>query len=352
MFFRYVLLLNWLLSGAGCIPVFAQQSSVADQNEYVSDFPEISSARLNIARGHFGFSLKSKIDDKKAVVYLPNVQGRYGIEFYYRKLGVELSLGLPTTDREIALFGNTRSWDFQVNLYRKKFGYDLSLQWYKGFYLANPSDFDSQWNVVGGYPQLPGLTTFHIGANAYHVFNNNRFSFQAAFNQAERQVKSAGSFLLMGSAFHTRIRGDSSLFPTPGLADLKQGIRFRQGYFNTLSLAPGYAYTYVFKKDYYVSASLFWGLSVRQQMYDIDDERKGGVGLGHKVNFRIAAGYYGNKVFAGFHLIWDNNRMGLENVRLSTSSVDIRLFVGYRFSRIFGRRIQNDKLDKIILKPK
>lgn len=337
----------------GCLPGFSQRSKsrALTRKDYIDDFPEIASARLNVAQQYFTFALKSQKGDQKEAIYRPNVQGSYGLELYYRKLGLGLSLGFPTSPREIALFGKTRFWDFQINMYKTKFNFDVNLQWYKGFYQSNPEDFNPNWKISAGYPQLPELRTFNVGMNAYYVFNHDKFSYQAAFIQTERQIRSAGSFLLMGSTFHTRIRSDTDLLPSSNPLEKNQGTNFREGYFNLLSVAPGYAYTFVINENYYVSPSLLWGLSLRQQSYVIDGERSVGAGIGQKINFRLAAGYYGKQVFAGFNLIWDNNRMGMENVRLSTSAVNIKLFVGYRFNRIFGKSVRIDALDAILTKP-
>jgi hypothetical protein len=353
MFRKVLLLIVGSVIGWGCLPSFSQRISggAFNRKDYIDDFPEIVSTRLNVAQQYFGFNLKSQKQDRKEAIYRPNVQGSYGFELYYRKLGVGLSLGFPTSPREIALYGKTRFWDFQINMYGEKFNYDFNLQWYKGFYQSNPEDFDKNWNVSSGYPQLPDLRTFNIGMNAYYLFNHDKFSYQAAFVQTERQIKSAGSFLLMGSTFHTSIKSDVDLLPSSNPLEKNQGTNFRRGYFNILSVAPGYAYTFVINENFYVSPSLLWGLSLRQQAYVIDGERSFGVGIGQKINFRLAAGYYGKQFFAGFNFIWDNNRMGMENVRLSTSAVNIKLFVGYRFNRIFGKSVRIDKLDAILVKP-
>src|SRR4051794_18112062 len=76
--------------------------------DYIADFPEIASFRLSVAQRNFNFGLKSKIGDGKRIEYAPNVQGVYGFGLYYRKLGLELSMSLPSSDRENTLFGKTK----------------------------------------------------------------------------------------------------------------------------------------------------------------------------------------------------------------------------------------------------
>ncbi|MBC7920199.1 MAG: DUF4421 family protein [Ferruginibacter sp.] len=347
--------MNWkcllLLSGLGfglSLPVFAQRSNQSDQvdSDYVADFPEIASARVGVAQRYFNFNLKSKVDPGKKVFYAPNVRGTYGIGVYYRKLGLEFSVGLPAGDRENTLFGKTKSFDFQINSYGQKLGYDVSFQSYRGFYQKNPREFDTQWSVIRGYPQRADLRALNAGLNVYYIFNQSRFSYQAAFNQTERQLRSAGSPLLLGSLFHSHLRSDSTLYPVSGATP--QGIAFEDGSFNILAFAPGYVHTFVLNKDFYVSPSLFWGLALRQQAYRVDGRYQSGLDVGQKVNFRLAAGYYGRKTFAGINVVLDNNRMDLENVRLKTSGVNIKFFAGYRFNRIFSHNVQNKTLDKLL----
>ena len=330
------------------IAAFAQRRNQSQQvdSDYVADFPEIASARVSVAQRKFNFNLKSKIGAGKRVFYAPNVRGTYGIGVYYRKLGLEFSVGLPAGDRENTLFGKTKSFDFQINSYGQKLGYDVSFQSYRGFYRKNPREFDAQWSVIRGYPQRADLRSLNVGLNVYYIFNQSQFSYQAAFNQTERQLRSAGSLLLLSSLFHSRLRSDSTLYPVSGTAP--QGIAFEDGSFNILAFAPGYVHTFVVNKDFYVSPSLFWGLALRQQNYRVDNRYRSGLDVGQKINFRVAAGYYGRKIFAGINFVLDNNRMDLENVRLKTSSVNTKLFVGYRFNRVFGHNVQNKALDKFL----
>ena len=347
MNWKRFLLLSGFCLGLIC-PVFAQRTNQSNRvdSDYVADFPEIVSARVSVAQRYFNFNLKSKVGAGKKASYAPNVRGTYGIGVYYRKLGLEFSVGLPAGDRENTLFGKTKSFDFQINSYGQKFGYDISLQAYRGFYRKNPREFDAQWSVVRGYPQRADLRSLNVGLNIYYVFNQSRFSYRAAFNQTERQLRSAGSFLLLGSLFHNHLRSDSTLYPVSGATP--QGIAFEDGSFNILAFAPGYAHTFVLNKDFYVSPSLCWGLALRQQAYRIDGQYRSGLAAGQKVNFRLAAGYYGRKTFAGINFVLDNNRMDLENIRLKTSGVNIKLFVGYRFNRVFGHDVQNKTLDKFL----
>ncbi|MES2730311.1 MAG: DUF4421 family protein [Bacteroidota bacterium] len=347
---KFVLLLCWFVIGFTTTGFTQLRNRRADvDTDYIDDFPEIASVRFNISRRYFDFALRSKIGAKEKVSYAPNVQGTYGFSLYYRKLGLDLSLGLPASNRENTLFGKTRFFDFQVNSYGKKIGYDISFQSYKGFYQANPGDFDKSlksWSAMKGYPQRPDLRCFNFGLNGYYVFNYKKFSYQAAFDQTERQLRSAGTFLVMGSSFFTRIRSDSTLFPSASTP--AEGLAFKEGYFYTLAVAPGFAYSLIIKENFYLSPSICWGLGIRQQSYDIDAQRYKGMAIGQKINFRLAAGYYGQQVFAGINMVLDNNRIGMENVLLTTSAVNIRLFVGYRFNRLFGKDVQNHKLDRLL----
>lgn len=313
---------------------------------YIGDFQEAASARILIAKKDFNFSLKNKLANGSKINYRPNVQGIFGVGFTYRKSALDLSFRLPIADRENALFGKTKLFDIQINNYGPKLGLDFNLQAYRGFYVANPQDFNSRWSVINGYPQRPDISIFNLGVNAYYVFNNRRFSFRAAFNQTERQLQSAGSFLLASGFSFFSLRSDSLLMPV--VQPYKpNGTAFEESKVRLLSFAPGYVYTLVIHEKFYITPSLFWGIALQRQKYLIDTERKKNYDIDQRINFRLAAGYYGNKAFAGIAFVTDNNRIRMENVQLNTSTINIKLFVGYRFDRLFNKKIRIKMLDDL-----
>ena len=89
-----------------------------------------------------------------------------------------------------------------------------------------------------------------VFADAYYMFNGKRFSYAAAYDQSAIQIRSSGS-LVVGLMYHySRIKYDSeeNLF----LLDMMHGVgemKMWQG-----SLGVGYAYNWVPKKRWLVSA--------------------------------------------------------------------------------------------------
>ena len=124
--------------------------------------------------------------------------------------GVGISYGYKVPQQP--LFGNragtiSEFTDLRVNSYGKKIGFDILYQQYKGFFstdldLSSVSNiFNSVGSIFGSEPfeKRNDLELRNYSANVYYVFNNDKFSYRGAFVMDQRQLKSAGSFILTGS---------------------------------------------------------------------------------------------------------------------------------------------------------
>lgn len=96
--------------------------------------------------------------------------------------------------------GKTKSFDFQTHKYIRKFVFDLFIQKYQGFYNDESKNIEI----------YPDLRIQNYGLSALYILNNKRYSYKAAFNQSEKQLKSAGSILLGAGIYQTKIESDSS----------------------------------------------------------------------------------------------------------------------------------------------
>ena len=77
--------------------------------------------------------------------------------------------------------------DFQIHRYGKKVLIDGYYQDYRGFFLERKNK---------EYILFPDLAVKRWGVEGTYVLRNKRFSMRAAFEQSEKQIKSAGSMLL------------------------------------------------------------------------------------------------------------------------------------------------------------
>lgn len=142
-----------------------------------------------------------------------------------------------------------------------------------------------------------------MAASLYYIFNNKRFSYRAAFNQDERQRKSAGSFLAGPAIFTIYFQGDSTLIPhNINPPDFMNGFQLKRTRYAKVTLCAGYAYNLIILKRFFVTASLILGpgagyMVIYPDTDDIDGEKKFDFALSHTT--RAAAGYNGKRLYVG-----------------------------------------------------
>src|SRR5690606_34104196 len=125
----------------------------------------------------------------------------------------------------------------------KKWGIDAYIQRYDGFYINDPLE---NIPVNTPYRQRPDIETRNIGITGNYTFNYNKFSFRSAYNFAERQLRSAGSFVVFGSLNSLTVEADSALLGsryTNAYGELSDLYSVKT---TALSIAPGYAYNLIY----------------------------------------------------------------------------------------------------------
>lgn len=140
-------------------------------------------------------------------------------------------------------YGKSSVFDLQMHNYGRRLLIDLFYQRYHGFYYQNMSTRE-----ITHYPDL-GIR--RMGGEATYLFNNKQLSLKAAFQEKQRQVKSAGSFVLGGGAYYTRLNNIAET----GLAQKDNLDNFQVG------VGAGYAYSWVINKHWLLSGMATLGVN-------------------------------------------------------------------------------------------
>lgn len=168
----------------------------------------------------------------------PNTPPRIGLDVSWKGLSLGGSLSVPgSTEPGHAV---TTGFDLQLHEYARSLVADLFLQGYRGFYREGGD----------ASTDLPDLEVYHAGLSLQYVANGERFSYRAAFDHSERQLRSAGSLLLGGGVHWTRIASD-----TFRIADSSTRVTDWQA-----GLDAGYAYNWVFSPGWLLHGSGSMGL--------------------------------------------------------------------------------------------
>ncbi|MFT3993334.1 MAG: DUF4421 family protein [Dysgonomonas sp.] len=230
--------------------------------------------------------------------------------------------------------GKTNSLEFQYYGYRRKFAYSLSLQQHDGFY-------NTLINSNGSYTTYPKMKLHMYGGTFQWVFNNKKFSYKAAFNQNERQLKSSGSFLLGVAAYYTKLNTDT-LKLLSNIGNMHENIQF--------GITGGYAYSWVFSRPWFVTGSLDLGINFGHNNPKQIFNHK--MDIYPTLNSRIAVGY--NLDSWSFGLSSYFNRVylfidGKDNLSVNEFNIQLTFIKRFNWGNKFVNKTLNDtkrKLDR------
>lgn len=285
-----------------CTPVIANAQR-RDTN-YIEPYAKILTTRIYLSQKYTTFGIEGS-QGFKEILYHPNTKLSLGVGATYRALTLNLGYGFSFLNPETGQ-GKTKYLDLQTHIYGIKWKYDLFAQFYKGYHLR-PKGFASA--DKNSFYRRPDLLVQELGVSAFHIYNNKRFSYRAAFQQSEWQKKSAGSFLLGGSVTYGNIKADSAFMPSL-LAQNYQQKEIKEIRYIELGPGAGYAYTFVWRKNWYIIASatinLDLGLiketSSRTSLYSYD--------FSPNSFFRFGIGYNNRNWNTSF--FWISNRTAIQ----------------------------------------
>lgn len=325
--------------------LFAQSDSTVTaykklRDTYITDLTHKVNITPYILLAGNGFELNSNHN----VRVLPNELGSIGLRVSHRWVTVGLSVGVNNLQAEQK--GTTEFFNFKINTYQKKWGFDGYYHSYKGHYVRSDEiENTPQFLNTQTYPIVPDLHTQYTGINAYYISNHQKFSYRASFIVNEIQRKSAGSFILMLSYSFFKLNSDTGFIPGNLQAGIPVTSQIVDGNFNSWSIMPGYAYTLVIAKKYFVTLSPSIGLMTQFQNYTTKGTTEKGATDGNiiypRAMARAALGYNGTKWYCTVSSIVDNYLIRLPeqdlliyNIGNASLNIGFRINVPKRFRRL------------------
>lgn len=267
------------------------------------------------------------------LIYKPNENLNLGFGLSTEWLTINAAFNLPWVNNDDAKLGKTESIDLQTNIYLRKWAVDLAFLYYKGFHLSNPNS-----TVKAGASDFrirPDIESLNLASSFLYIFNHKKFSYRAAFNQVEQQIKSSGSWVAGGYLTGFTMRADSTLVPLALQSSVDLSNDHRNVSFYNFGITGGYAYTLALFRNFYITGSLTVGLGPEYQSARSTEYREAYSQwlTDLFMTLRLAAGYNGDKFFAGVTVFGTANGGSDENSSLVRGYNMARLTVGYRFAQ-------------------
>ncbi|MBL7858658.1 MAG: DUF4421 family protein [Cyclobacteriaceae bacterium] len=301
------------------------------RSQYIKSFPDHFFIWPVLKQRRLDFEMRNLDVKNERLTYKSNKPNSIGVGMYLFELGFELTFSAPINEKNLEIYGESKVRDLQFNVIGKRFGAEVYHQKYTGFYIvdaANPVPKDTP------FPQRPDIESRNIGVTANYVFNHQRFSFPSAYNFAERQLKSGGSFLLFGTVSSFRTRGDSAIIGDAYASRFSSEYRAKEINATAFSIAPGYTFSLIYK-NFYLNGLLALGPAHNWLSYTNEN---GGTGNDIQFNMytaaRLSIGYNGDHFFGGLIFLNQGKTAKFDNLQLTTSAGSFKILFGFRFKEV------------------
>ena len=276
--------------------IYPRDDNPADSsNLYIEDLTDLLTLRLYTLTKYNSLEI---INPSGRIIMRPNGNTNLGVGFNYKGLGLGLAFGRPLSSSSIEKYGMTNRFDMQASLYGERFGVDGFVQWYKGYYMANPDDF-IDWNKPN-YPHVRDLEIFSIGGNGFYLFNREKFSYKAAYLRNEIQKRSAGSFSTGIFFYRDMVRSDNGFLPTEMPDSITTDFDLKEFDATSIGISVGYQHTFVIKGNFFINFQLTPGIGYRRLAARTLD---GGSGIVNKAAWQVlgrtALGYEFERFYIG-----------------------------------------------------
>ncbi|MEP2023826.1 MAG: DUF4421 domain-containing protein [Reichenbachiella sp.] len=300
---------------------------------YIIDYSDQLSIKI------YGILKSNKIahvnyETEQKIEYKPNENFNIGFGLGYKWFGLDLAFNLSGVNNDDDIYGHTKRFDIQSNIYTRQFAIDIHWQKYRGYYGSNPEDYRTSFDPDNPYPIRPDIRTVNYRLSALYIFKHDKFSYRSAFTYNERQIKGTGSFLAGPFFNYYRMDADSTLIPLEAQSDFDSEYDFRGSEYINFGLAGGYAHNFVIGKRVFFSITMALGLGPEIKKTPALDGRE----ASNKSKFvgqaviRAAMGYNSEKFYAGLSSVGVYSGEREEEDYLERGVSHLKIFIGKRFN--------------------
>lgn len=346
-----LLMLSVCVSDACCENLFKKIPRAV--NNFVEKFNDYDTTYIEPNKYDFAAMVQSttsterytlRTDDGQSISFGPKMRPRIGPYFGWRWifLGYTFDVSNPS-------FGDhSGRKDFDISFYTNLIGIDLYYRQTGTDYRIREADFGRGINTreLEGL-NFGGLKSGVMGANIYYIFNNNHFSYPAAYSQSTIQRRSAGSFIAgIGYTHHTldydHRKLDSLLLQhgfNPSVMD--STLRIDEVSYSDLNFSLGYAYNWVPARNFLINASLSAAIAIDhiESTYDDDKDRPfwrrafSNNYLNIDGLLRLGAVYNNSRWFAGVSYILNTYNFRHSDLKTTNMFGNLNVYIGFNFHK-------------------
>ena len=325
----FFLLSSWLLAqDAAEITVNTPNKYDSMRSIYIKTYPDHFFVWPLLKQRRLDFDITDLPAKNRRLLYKSNSPFALGFGAYIFEVGLEITFAIPLDEKSKEKFGPSDARDLQLNVFTKNWGLDVFRQKYSGFYIDDPS---IKIPDDAPYPQRADIRTSNTGLTWSYIFNHKRFSLRSSYNFAERQIKSAGSFILFTTIAGFKTRGDSAIVGDVYRDNYGMDAKIQELKSTSFSIVPGYTYNLV-RKGFFLTGTLAVGPSHNWLYFKSEDgDTKNDIEFRAFFVGRLAIGYSNDRFFTGLSFGSQGGIIKFDSIQLTSSSGTFKLLVGYRF---------------------
>lgn len=303
--------------------------------DYIEPQHYIFTVMLQGTYAYDHYSLSSVGSERQKVAFAPDMNLRVGPYFGWKWFFAGYTFELGNIN-----FSKVKQ-ELDLSIYSSQIGIDLFYRRTGSEYKLRDADFGDNVDVsaLNDVP-FDGLKAGITGFNVYYIFNHGKFSYPAAFAQSTIQKISCGSWMA-GVGYtrnsveldHDRLQRVIDERLGRGAVRLDSGLMFNSAKYHDINLSAGYAYNWVFAKNWLFGACLQAAVAYKYssgnvigglKSFSFRDVNIDGIG-------RFGLVYNCMRWYAGTSVILHSN--SYHKPRFSTNNTfgSWNIYVGYNF---------------------
>ena len=322
---------------------------------FFQHFNEIDTSYIEPQKYNFAFMLQNtntyevyrlSSSKEQSITFAPEATVRIGPYFGWRWIFSGYTLDIKHLD--FWNKNNNPRQEYDLSLYSSMLGLDI-------YYRKTGNDYkirqlylgkDINTDAIRG-TDFGGLTSTIKGFNLYYIFNHRRFSYPAAFSQSTIQRRSAGSPLLgIGYTQHSldvnwgelnRVISNRLGNQVPA-NPIDSTLMFSEVKYTDISISGGYAYNWVFARNWVLAGSLSLALAykrskgdVTQRSFSINDFKFSNINVDGIGRFGVV--WNNSKWYVGMSTILHAYNYRRSNFSTNNFFGSINLYAGFNFGR-------------------
>lgn len=283
------------------------------------------------------YTLRSSADNSQSITFAPDQELRVGPYAGWKWVFLGYTFSLNN------LGMNDGRKEFDLSIYSSQIGLDLFYRRTGSNYKIRNANLRSQqdFSALDNQP-FDGLEAGVTGFNVYYIFNHGKFSYPAAFAQSTIQKISCGSWLAGFGYMRNSIELDHSSLQQ--LVDekmgsqtvpLDSGLMFHSVKYVDFSLSGGYAYNWVFARNWLLGASVQAAVAHKRTISSMVDDNKKNRFSFSNLNIdgigRIGLVYNNMRWYAGTSMIIHTYNFHRSHFYTNNTFGSLNIYVGCNF---------------------